>query len=92
MSKQVLEWPTSRSMDYCDSRACNCYLFLLVRSKKNKCSECSVNLECSEVLRTLTLNVDAETHESSNEVVSERLSRYVEMNVQFSSWFKKHKN
>ena len=93
LSEQVLDWPTSRSMDYCDSRVCNVMvLFLSVRSKKNESSECSVNLDCSDVPITLKLNVDAESHEFSNEVVSERLSRYVEMNVQFSSWFKKHKN
>ena len=62
-------------MDYCDNCACNCCLFLLVKSKKNESSECSVNLDCSDVPVTLTLNVDAESHRSSNEVVSERLSR-----------------
>ena len=61
-------------MDYCDNCACNCCLFLLVRSKKNESPECSLNLDCSD-LPVTTLNVDAESHRSSNEVVCERLSR-----------------
>ena len=68
-------------MNQCDSCACNCYLFLFVRSKKNESSECSVSLVCCDVLITLTLNVDGESHRSSNEVVSESLLGYVEMNV-----------
>ena len=62
-------------MDYCDNYACNCCLFLLARSKKNESPECSVNLDCGDVPVTLRLNVDAESHRSSNEVVYERLPR-----------------
>ena len=47
-------------------------------------------LDCSDVPIRLTFNVDAETHQSSNEVVSERLMRYDEMKVQFYSGFKKN--
>ena len=63
-------------MDYYDNWACNCCLFPLVRSKKNESSECSFNLDCSDVPVTFTLNVDAESHRSSNEALSERLSRW----------------
>ena len=74
-------------MGHCDNCACNCCLFLSVRSKKNESSECSVSLNCSDVPVTLTLNVDAESHRFSNEVVSERLPR-----LDFALFYLRQKN
>ena len=85
--EQVLKRPTSLLMDYCDNCACSCCFFLLVRSKKNKSPECSVNLYCGVVPVTLTLNVDAESHRSSNEAVYERLSR-----LDFTLFYLRQKN
>ena len=87
MLEQVLKRPTSFSMDYCDNCACNCCLFLLVRSNKKESPECSVNLDCSDIPVTLTLNVDTESHRSSNEVVYERLSR-----LDFTLFYLRQKN
>ena len=66
LSEQVLKQPISLSTDYFDNSACHCCLFLLVRTKKNASSECSVNFDCSDVPVTLTSNVDAESDLSSN--------------------------
>ena len=74
-------------MDYCDNCAGNCCLFLLVRSKKYEFPECSVNLDCGDVPVTLTLNIDAESHRSSNKVVYERLSR-----LDFTLFYLRRKN
>lgn len=71
--QQVFKQPTSISMDHCNNCTCDC-LFLLVKSKKKESSECSVYLDCSEIAITSMFNINAESHQSLNEVVSERLA------------------
>ena len=51
-------------------------LISITKVEENQSSECSVNLDYSDVPVTLTLNVDAESHRYSNEALSESLSRF----------------
>ena len=62
-------------------------LISISKVKKKESPECSVNLDCSDIPVTLTLNVDTESHRSSNEVVYERLSR-----LDFTLFYLRQKN
>ena len=50
-SEEVLEWPASLSINHCNNCTSNCHYFLLVKVEEP--SECSVNLDYSDVPTTL---------------------------------------